>query len=104
MAPTKRGDDEGVLPLKADTRTSGANSILMGGLKVVLGFRHRVDRCSHGDLMQRARSCCENLACCDICQTRSGREEVAINPVLRLSTSQAADLPVTLHLVAADEQ
>lgn len=38
MAPVKRDDYEGVLPLKADTMTSGTDSGTAGGLKIVSGF------------------------------------------------------------------
>lgn len=38
MAPAKRSDDEGVLPLKADTMGNVAASKVMGGLKIALGF------------------------------------------------------------------
>lgn len=38
MAPEKRSNDEGVLPLKADTMGNGADSKSMGGLKIALGF------------------------------------------------------------------
>ena len=38
MAPEKRSDDEGVLPLKADTMGNGADSKVIGGLKIALGF------------------------------------------------------------------